>query len=180
MTLSVLAADAARAFVLLSPLLGGSLAIGLAIRHGWWVALDRPVHQRWFGRNKTWRGIAMVSIGTAIAQCLLDLPASSAAMSTTLGHGFALGAAAMLAELPNSFAKRRLGIGEGKTGDGITGRIFRVVDQLDLLAGAWLVLGLQGEATTGRVSCSAAVLLVAHPVVTWIGSGLGLRRVEPK
>jgi len=177
-TLSVLAADAAHALVLLSPLLGGSLAMGLAIRHGWWAALDRPVHQGWFGRNKTWRGIAMVSIGTAIAQWLLDLPGSFAATWLSLGHGFALGAAAMLAELPNSYAKRRLGIGEGKTKGGVAGRAFLVVDQLDLLAGSWLVLGLRGEATAGRVLCSAAVLLVAHPLVTRIGIRLGLRRVE--
>ncbi|AKU90775.1 hypothetical protein [Vulgatibacter incomptus] len=119
----------------------------------------------------------MVSIGTAISQWLLDLPGSPAAMMS-LGHGFALGAAAMLAELPNRFAKRRLGIGEGKTKGGIAGRVFRVIDQLDLLAGGWLVLGLEGKATAGRVFGSAAVVLVAHPVVTPIGTRLGLRRVE--
>ena len=56
--------------------------------------------------------------------------------------GFALGAAAMLSELPNSFFKRQLDIAPGAPGGGPAMLFFYVVDQVDFLLGAWLVAWL--------------------------------------
>lgn len=56
--------------------------------------------------------------------------------------GMAMGLVYMSFELPNSFIKRRLGIGEGQTHGGIKGRIFLVVDQIDSLLGIIMVLAI--------------------------------------
>jgi hypothetical protein len=43
---------------------------------------------------------------------------------------FCLGAFAMLAELPNSFLKRQLGIASGEAGHGVFLPIFYLIDQV--------------------------------------------------
>lgn len=63
---------------------------------------------------------------------------------TTSTHPFLLGglvgAAYMLAELPNSFIKRQLGIAPGERGRGTAGMTFRIVDHTDSFIGAGLVI----------------------------------------
>ena len=48
----------------------------------------------------------------------------------------------MIFELPNSFIKRRLNISAGKSGKGLIGIIFFVVDQTDSMLGVMFVLAL--------------------------------------
>lgn len=162
---------------LLSPLLLGSLAFGVAIRRGCLAVLDRSIDfgirvrgRPLLGPNKTWRGLVVVAVGTSAGRAILAIPGDEPLLRAA-GVGFALGAAAMLAELPNSLAKRRLGVPPGGRG----GAVFTLIDQVDLLAGAWLVLGLVGEASVLRASLSLALVAVIHPVVTAVGKGTGLR-----
>jgi len=101
------------------------------------------------GPNKTWRGVVVMVAASATAGALQgalgggwahrvglecfevaavsggSATASYAAVNAVLGLGYVLG------ELPNSFAKRRLGIDAGLHGRGVLGRIFLGVDQLD-------------------------------------------------
>ena len=65
--------------------------------------------------------------------------------------GFLVGAAAMAAELPNSFLKRRLGISPGAQASGIRGLVFHIADQIDVVFGAWAVLACV-ELEPGRAS----------------------------
>jgi len=90
--------------------------------------------------------------------------------------GAALGAAAEVAELPNSFVKRRLGIAPGTTARRhLPGVAFYLWDQLDLLLGYWLVLALAVPATPLRVAVSAAIVGGVHPVLTLAGYLFGMR-----
>jgi hypothetical protein len=93
----------------------------------------------------------------------------------SVGLGFALGAAAMLAELPNSALKRQLGIAPGAAGSGISGACFYVLDQIDMLLGVWVVLGLAVGVTVSRVLWSVVFLFIAHQVLTAVGYQLGMR-----
>jgi CDP-2,3-bis-(O-geranylgeranyl)-sn-glycerol synthase len=89
--------------------------------------------------------------------------------------GFMVGAAAMMAELPNSFLKRQLGIGAGQAGRGVLGFLFYVIDQVDMLLGVWLVLSLAIAVDARAVAWSVVFLFGVHQVLTVAGYGLGMR-----
>jgi CDP-2,3-bis-(O-geranylgeranyl)-sn-glycerol synthase len=168
---------------------GGLTAHGLCIRTGWLRALARPIDggRTWrgvpiFGANKTWRGVVAVGLGAmlwASVQPALPNPAadgvdyrgwSGAALA------FALGAAAMLAELPNSFLKRRLGIAPGAPASGGREAAFWLLDQVDLLVGASLAVGWVFRPTPSRVLLSIVLFALVHQLISAIGFRLGMRR----
>lgn len=110
--------------------------------------LKKPIHQRWFGQNKTWRGFFIMPLatwpGVILAQQLeglfdLNTPVltteSSWLLALLLGGGYCL------AELPNSFLKRRLGIKEGQTSDRYKW-FFVIFDQADSAIGCLLAYRL--------------------------------------
>ena len=71
--------------------------------------------------------------------------------------GLAVGTLAALAELPNSFLKRRLNIPAGQSGPGAMRALFYFVDQVDILAGVWLAYSLVVDVTLKCVElCGAA------------------------
>ena len=119
-----------------------------------------------FGDNKTWRGILAVALGSALGFAMI-------------GHGpllgLAVGASAMLAELPNSFLKRRFAIAPGQQAAGLRGLLFQLLDQVDVVAGAWLVLAFVVPPTPARVIGSLLAVVLVHPLVTAAGCALGMR-----
>ena len=90
--------------------------------------------------------------------------------------GVAVGVAAMLSELPNSFIKRRFEIAPGSAAGGLKGVIYYIYDQIDFLLGAWLVLAIAVPVTVERVLFSAGLLLIAHQLMSSAGYALGMRR----
>ena len=89
--------------------------------------------------------------------------------------GLAIGAAAMLSELPNSMLKRQLGIAPGAAASGFFSAVFYVLDQVDMLFGIWLVLALVIEVTATRVLWSVVFLFITHQILTVVGYQLGMR-----
>ena len=81
----------------------------------------------------------------------------------------------MAGELPNSFLKRQLDVAPGRQATGLAGAIFHVLDQVDVAAGAWLVLALVVPPTPALVLASLAFVFVAHQVITVAGYALGMR-----
>lgn len=177
---------------LLSPLLLGLAFHGLCIKFGWLRSLARPMDagfvlrsRRLFGDNKTYRGVAAVALGTAAGVALQvlvhrygvgrDLAVLDYSRPAVIALGLGLGAAAMLSELPNSLLKRQLGIAPGAASRGIAGVLFYVLDQVDMLVGVWVVLGLAVGVTAARVLSSAVFLFIAHQLLTLVGYQLGMR-----
>ena len=97
-------------------------------------------HRRLFGDNKTARGLALIP-ATALAFFLLALTWSGDGLwpLTPMQYGAlgALGGAGcVLAELPNSFIKRQLGIAPGSAASGTVARpLFFILDRLDSTLG---------------------------------------------
>ena len=176
------------------PLLVGLALHGFCIKYDALAFLCRPIDRgrkfrgkRIFGDNKTYRGVVVVSLGTAIGfglQSLLIHRSSSIRRIELLDYtffksvavGLAVGVAAMLSELPNSFIKRRFEIAPGSVAKGWKGAIFYVYDQIDFLLGAWLVLATVVPVTVGRALLSAGLLLVAHQLMSSVGHALGMRK----
>lgn len=103
--------------------------------------LKKPIHQRWFGKNKTWRGFLVMPIvtwpGVIMAQGWerqLDLNAPLLSPHSSGYLALFLGLAYCLFELPNSFLKRRIGIPEGQTSRK-NKWLFVLLDQTDSVFG---------------------------------------------
>jgi hypothetical protein len=164
--------------VLVAPLFLGAVTHGVCIRFGLLHDLARPLDrgatfrgQRLFGDNKTWRGIVAVALGSALGFLLLGIPSRASA----LPFGLAVGAAAMLAELPNSFVKRRMAIAPGRQADGVRGAFFQLLDQVDVVVGAWLALAFVVPPSVPRVLGSLLAIALVHPLLTAAGYALGMR-----
>lgn len=177
---------------LLLPLLFGGFVHGAAIKYGWAPWLTRPIDGgrslrgvRWFGDNKTWRGVVFLGLGTGIftaleAACFPVLTARVYGVPLGLLGGALVGAAvgalAMLGELPNSFLKRRAGIAPGVGGGGRHAWFFYLYDQVDLLlfvAIAWWAIG---AFTWPRFAMALVLVTVIHQALSSIGYRLGMRK----
>jgi len=179
---------------LFSPLLLGLTLHGFCIKFDILAFLCQPLDRghkfrgkRIFGDNKTYRGIVVVGLGTAIGfglqSLLLHRIASIRGIELfnysffkAVALGLAVGVAAMLSELPNSFIKRRFEIAPGSAAKGWKALVFYVYDQIDFLVGAWVVLAIVVPVTVERALLSAGFLLVAHQLMSIVGYALGMRR----
>lgn len=148
-------AGAANMAFVKAPLLGGlsrPMDGGVVLRDG----------KRLFGDNKTWKGffgmIALTAICLAAAgslaasipeiQRLSLIPFSEFRPPFSVWFfGAFWGLAYVLAELPNSFIKRRIDIPPGKNASGLKGFLFLVLDQADSVIACVLVLPLFGSIT---------------------------------
>jgi hypothetical protein len=174
--------------MLVAPLFFGLAVHGLCIRFGILGALATPLDhratlngRRLFGDNKTYRGVVCVALGTALGFVAVrprlagDGGLGGLSTPALALLGAAVGAAAMLAELPNSLLKRQLGIAPGRQAGGGRGLAFHVLDQVDVLAGAWLVLSWFVTPTALRVAGSIACVYLGHQVITRLGYAFGMR-----
>lgn len=177
---------------LLAPLLGAALLHGLFMKYEWLRVLKRPIDggrtlrgRPLFGHSKTWRGPILVAAGAGAVfalqrEVLHAVPAFAAVELVDYAAlppwlGLAAGALAELAELPNSFTKRQLGIAPSATTRGPLSVLFYLWDQLDLLMGWWLAFAWFVDPTPFRVAVSIGFVGGIHPLLTAIGYLLGMR-----
>ena len=177
---------------LLVPLLGAALMHGTFMKYGWLAFLARPMDfgrtfrgRPLFGHSKTFRGPILVAIGAqaifAVQRDVLHAIPFFAAIelvdyaSLPVWLGALAGGVAELAELPNSFTKRQLGIAPSATAKGPRAVLFYLWDQLDVLTGYWIAVAYFVPATPLRVGISIALVGGIHPLLTVIGYLLGMR-----
>lgn len=156
------------------PIVIGGVWHMLAVTRNWWPALVVPLHRGWFGANKTWRGFVAMPLFTAVGALplWLAIPWLPAIVATPLAAlnplllGLALGLGYMLAELPNSLIKRRLGIAPGEMPE--RGACwFVLADQVDSGVGFVLVYWL----LTDIPPVTLLITLLLFPLVA-----LGVKR----
>jgi CDP-diacylglycerol--serine O-phosphatidyltransferase len=130
------------------------------------AGLKIPIHRRWFGANKTWRGVFVMPVAAASGVWLASMvwPAEFGGWNFLI-LGFALGLAYVLAELPNSFIKRRMGIEPGRR-PARHASWFALADQADSAIGCALVyawaLGLPAATVLILVAVGPAVHLIVN------------------
>ena len=128
------------------PVVIGGVLHMLVVTHDGFSSLKRPINQALFGANKTWRGLLLVPLLTAFgALCLLPaelLLGDHAIFGTSLLlAGWVAGLGYVLAELPNSYIKRRLGIAAGETPQKHRA-LFVFMDQFDSALGVAIAYAL--------------------------------------
>src|SRR5262249_50763177 len=129
------------------PVVAAGALHAVVLKRDLWHRLARPLDggRGLFGVNKTLRGVVVMVVGSTAAVLvqrlasvgtpeLVHYPAASAPpLRPAIGLGYSL------AELPNSFAKRRLGIGAGARAARHS-RVQYVADQGDSVVGSTLAL----------------------------------------
>lgn len=180
---------------LFSPLLIGLTAHGFAIKFGWFSFLVRPIDnrktfrgKRIFGENKTYRGVVMTAIGTALGfavqsflhryEVFRQVELIDYSIVKVILLGLIIGTAAMLSELVNSFIKRQIDIAPGATANGIFSLFFYIFDQIDYLIGVLIVLAFYVEITFQRVIFSIVFLFFSHQIISFLGYWLGMRKTS--
>jgi CDP-archaeol synthase len=128
-----------------------------------------------FGANKTWRGIIVMTTATAFAAGLQgelarrlhgasEVEARRSARVNAWSAGAICGLTYCIAELPNSFVKRRLGIAPGART--ITrGGLQYLVDQGDSVVGCLIALRLLYRANAGELVTAFVLGLAIHIAV---------------
>ena len=181
-----------QAAYLFAPLLVATLLSAIVLKLDLLRFLKRPLDggrswrgRRLFGDNKTWRGVVVAVLGciagVAVQRYVIGAQVGAVAVVRYEGldvllFGAAMGGGAMLGELPNSFAKRQLGIAPGKTTTGARAIAFYVWDQVDLLTGAWPLLACWTSPRLEVVLASFALVLIIHPTISVVGYVIGARK----
>lgn len=118
------AEDYLRILLLVFPLIVSGVLHMIIVKKDILSYFKKPIHPRWFGVNKTWRGFIVMPLatwpGVVVAQKLeglLDINTPLLSYQSSFPLALALGLAYCLAELPNSFLKRRMRIKEGQTSE---------------------------------------------------------------
>lgn len=128
--------------IVLLPLILSNVFHMFVVKCNYFKGLKYPISKKLFGKNKTWRGVIIVSLGNAITllglSVLLQLHIKNA-----LFLGFILGLTYMLFELPNSYIKRKLGVLPGAKFN-YKGMSFSLIDKMDSAFGVCLVYVLLG------------------------------------
>jgi phosphatidylserine synthase len=150
------------------PVVIGGVLHMVVVKRNYLSACVVPINQGWFGANKTWRGFIVVPLLTALGGlCMMPLEwllvqaiGISLLSEWNLAFlGFIAGVGYVLAELPNSFFKRRMGIQAGEVPKHKK-YWFIALDQLDSALGVaiayWLVLGISFE--------TAWVYIISFPI----------------
>lgn len=129
------------------PVIIGGVLHMIVVTKDMFPALKIPIHTGLFGANKTLRGFIVVPLFTMGGMALLypiewlqqaTLGWSVLQAQNLMLLGLVCGLAYVIAELPNSFVKRRLGIGPGETPANMRW-VFILMDQLDSIIGVALV-----------------------------------------
>ena len=117
-----------------------------------------PISTKWFGPNKTYRGLLFVPLANALLFTLLQLvgrswwewpsPTANTPALELLSIGALYGMAYVLFELPNSWLKRRLGIAAGQSSRKFAA-FFLLLDKSDSALGVSLAFVLLNSESIG-------------------------------
>jgi hypothetical protein len=168
---------------------GQVLVLKTGLLPGLAVPLDRGVHWRGkplLGPRKTWRGVIVM---TTLSALVATAQAGAARRSRRLRAfspfdydrtnagllGVALGLGYCLAELPNSFVKRRLGIDPAGRANRLAWLQY-LVDQSDSVAGCLVALRFFYRPTRLETGAAFATGLLLHVGVDQLMHTLGVKR----
>jgi hypothetical protein len=136
--------------------------------------LKRPISTQLFGSNKTWRGALVMFMGVFLATGVF-WPLMPEELDSWLLAGALIGAGTVLGELPNSFLKRRLGIGPGERRLTPGGLALIAYDQADFVPAIALALLPVWAMPLETLALGFVAVAAVHFVVNLIGYAIGAR-----
>lgn len=152
--------------LLLIPLVISNTVHMMIVKAGLFRALDIPIWETGFGRNKTWRGFIVLIALNALFE-LLCIKIIHSSMEQPLLIGGLLGFTYLLSELPNSYLKRRLGIRPGGRAEK-NKYLFILIDKTDSAMGVSLVYGWIMELPFDMVMTLFLINSLVHFLISYI------------
>lgn len=156
-------------FLFIIPGIIGNVAHMIVVKKNLLPSLARPVSVELFGKNKTLRGFVFLPLAIGIV-CLLE---SFLFGPFGIGYlrdfwiGIGLGLAYMLAELPNSYFKRRQGIAPGESAG--NNRIFQILmDKSDSLIGACIFYYFAMNTGFGAILLLFIISFLLHVSISYL------------
>lgn len=125
-----------------------------------------PISRNTFGENKTWRGVAFVPLANAFFSLLLAMVLYRNLLEFA-GVGFILGLAYLLAELPNSYLKRKLNIPPGGRHPRFS-LLFLLIDKADSITGVLLVYYLVTDLSLIETLVIFLIAMILHLSVSML------------
>lgn len=144
-----------------------------SVRYNWLSQLDKPLNLAMFGANKTWRGLLIVPVVGAVLGGVMSLLVGEhdRHMPSLVMIGLLTGLGYMLAELPNSWFKRKMNIAPGS--ESARHRwFFLMLDQMDSCFGialALLLLGLSWIEVLTTFILGPLIHLLVKRILFWLG-----------
>ena len=142
---------------------------------------NTPIQTEWFGANKKWRGLISLPIAHTVSVCLFqffehllfsisDIFVWFSSFNV-LEYGLLVGFVFNLAELPNSFVKRRLKIPPGDE----SSRLFYFIDHMDSTFGVVILWFLYFQFPTHLAISGFIVTPLLFMGATVLRKKLGLK-----
>lgn len=186
-------------YITMLPVILAGILNMVCVKQKWFKRYAKPLDRgakmkdgkRIFGDNKTDLGIITMILCSVVTHIIwgyvcniwstgIELNQLYSVQSNTLRFniiiGILMGVAYMIFELPNSFIKRRLEIPDGKTINGVKGKVFLIVDQVDSLFGVIAVLALVSPMTVGKYFNYIILGGFTHIAANWIMYKTKIRR----
>jgi hypothetical protein len=154
--------------------LGAVVLHAPVLRYDLLKRLKRPISDRLFGSNKTWRGALVMFTGVFVATGVF-WPLMPDELDSWPLAGALIGAGTVLGELPNSFLKRRLGIGPGERRVTPGGIALVVYDQADFVPAIAIALLPVWTMPLDTLLLGFVAVAAVHLVVNVIGYAIGAR-----
>jgi hypothetical protein len=154
--------------------LGAVVLHAPVLRYDLLKRLKRPISDRLFGSNKTWRGALVMFTGVFVATGVF-WPLMPDELDSWPLAGALIGAGTVLGELPNSFLKRRLGIGPGERRVAPGGVALVVYDQADFVPAIAIALLPIWTMPLDTLLLGFVAVAAVHFVVNVIGYAIGAR-----
>lgn len=155
-------------------MLGAVVLHAPVLRYDLLKRLKRPISDRLFGSNKTWRGALVMFTGVFVATGVF-WPLMPDELDSWPLAGALIGAGTVLGELPNSFLKRRLGIGPGERRVTPGGVALVVYDQADFVPAIAIALLPIWTMPLDTLLLGFVAVAAVHFVVNVIGYAIGAR-----
>ena len=158
------------------PVLGAVVLHAPVLRFDLLRSLKRPISARLFGANKTWRGALVMFTGVFLATGVFwGWMPDSIRDESWLVVGALIGVGTVLGELPNSFLKRRIGIGPGERRLTPGGIALVVYDQADFVPAIAVCLLPVWTMPLDTLVLGFVAVAAVHFVVNVIGYAIGAR-----
>ncbi len=139
------------------------------------ASLAIPIARTWFGENKTWRGMIILPLLNGVLFWIVNMVMPLFGQIQALFYGGILGLTYMIFELPNSWFKRKMGIGAGQKAEK-NAWSFMLLDKMDSAIGVSLASKIIFDLTWMEALKLFGLAVLIHVFFSWLLVTTGVKK----